>query len=196
MIALVHADEPSDDALLVAARAGDRGALEALARRYWDRVRRWALWEAGDPQLAEEAVQEAMIRLVRFVARCEPGQPFAPWLRTLVRHAAADARSRRRKDVDRHGVAADAGAPATADRDLDLHRTAQVVLGAFAALSPIQREVLHRVDGDGEAAADVARDLGVPAATVRSHLLRARAALRAALGDRIAELADLLPEDP
>ena len=46
--------DPPDDALLVAAHRGDRDALEALARRYWTPVRQWALWETGDPELAEE----------------------------------------------------------------------------------------------------------------------------------------------
>ena len=48
---------PTDPELVRAAQGGDQAALEALARRWWPVMRRWAKLELGAAELAEDAVQ-------------------------------------------------------------------------------------------------------------------------------------------
>ena len=78
--------------LLRRATQGDAGALEAVARAWYGRMRRWALLEVGDRALAEDAVQEALVRLIRHIHRYDPDRPFGPWLRTVVRNCCAHRR--------------------------------------------------------------------------------------------------------
>src|SRR6476661_2670333 len=76
------------DAGLRAADAEHRGRLIARARRV-----------LGDPALAEEAAQEALLRAWRSCATFDPaGAPVRAWLLTIVHHVAVDmARARARR---------------------------------------------------------------------------------------------------
>src|SRR3982751_3648869 len=73
---------------LRAADAANRRRLIARARRV-----------LGDPALAEEAAQEALVRAWRSCASFDPsGGPVRAWLLTIVHHVAVDmARSRARR---------------------------------------------------------------------------------------------------
>ena len=84
-----------EPALLAAARRGDRQALRTVAEQCWPLMRRWAYLELSHRQEAEDACQDALVRLMRFIGRYDPEQPFLPWLRTLVRNCCRDRRRQR-----------------------------------------------------------------------------------------------------
>ena len=95
-----HAVDAPPPEVLRSLVAGDRDALEHVAELYWPRIRRWAYLELGDASLAEDAAQEALIRLIRFAPRYDPARPFTPWLRSIVRNAARDQRPLVRRVLD------------------------------------------------------------------------------------------------
>lgn len=173
-----HLHEP--DPLLADAVAGDREALGRLAERYYPRLRRWALLETGRTDLAEDAVQEALVRLVRFIGTYRLDQPFEPWLRTLVRNAARDAR-KRRPLLDWLPFRR----PASAEHSLDLSRSARAALGFLERLTPRQRELVDLCDLQGNTAADAARQLDIDPATARVHLHEAHKRLRDWMGPEV-----------
>ena len=183
-------------ALAQRAQAGDREALEALARQCWPKVRTWALVELGDPVLAEDAAQEALISLVRFLQKYDPNRPFAPWLRTLVRNQCRTLGRKRRKLPDQDLDASRASVSADLDRLLDLDGAARDALGAFCLLKPRQRQVIELVDRQDFTPAEVAEALDIPQGTVRSLLHGARKALRVHLLKHLPELARLVKEAP
>ncbi len=126
---------------------------------------------SGRPGEAEEAVQDAFVRLLGQWDRVARYDDPEAWLRRV---ALGFAGNRRRKT--RNGLRAvlrlgrpDDVAPPSGDA-VDLRR-------ALAGLRHEQREVLvlqHYVGLEVEA---IARELGVPVGTVKSRLARARAAL-------------------
>lgn len=181
---------PLTTALLQRARGGDADALDQLARAVWPDLRRWALLELGDPASADDACQEALVRLLRHVARLDADRPLEGWLRTVVRSCCRDLRRRQRR----------AAAPPEAihpdrrvdlERRVDLNRTARAAVHAFEALTPRQRQALDLVDRQGLSSAEAARVLGVADATVRALLHQGRRALRSSLLDP-AEIRSLL----
>lgn len=186
-----------DDRLLARAVDGDRAALRRVVDAWIPRIRRWALVAAGDPVAAEDAVQEALVRLLRSIHTFDPGRPFGPWLKVVVFNAARTERARDGRATSRASRAAEAeidadAATATAPGDrLDLARASARVVAAFEALSPRQREILDRVDVQGETAAEVAEDLGLTAGAVRGQLFQARRAVRAQVTG--AERDEILP---
>src|SRR3954447_9170633 len=82
---------PDDDALVIAARAGDLDAFGILIERHRVRAVRVAYAIAGDD--AEDAVQEACVKAYGALGRFRDGAHFAPWLLAIV---ANEARNRRR----------------------------------------------------------------------------------------------------
>lgn len=124
----------------------------------------------GDRHEAEEAVQEAFIRLMNNWAKVSRYDDPEAWLRTV---ALRQVSNRRRNAINglraalRHGPPPDVPEPTATSVDAER---------ALAALPPHQRAVLvlHRLGLDADA---TARTLGIPVGTVKSRLARARAAL-------------------
>lgn len=147
-------------------------ALRELYAACYSRLVRVVGAVAGDRDEAEEAVQEAFIRLIgRWGSVSRYDDPEA-WLRKV---AFGFLSNRRRKigngarALIRHGGGADSAPPPSGDR-VDLER-------ALQALPIAQRQVLvlvHVVGLGVDAAAD---ELGIPVGTVKSRLARGRAVL-------------------
>lgn len=170
--------------LLRAAQSGDPDAAEALARLMWPRIRRQALVVTGDPVLAEDASQEALLKLLRVLPRFDNSRPLGPWLRTLVRNVCYDQSAARARHDSRQGTFVDPGTPSRIESRLDLSSAAREALDAFKKLSPRQREALELVDRQGHTPAEAAVLLDISPGTVRALLYQGRRALRAHLTHR------------
>lgn len=177
----VHADEegrPIEDRLVVAAKAGDAASFEALVRRHMDRMYGVARLMLRDPDLAEDAVQQAFVRAWRDIGSLREPSRFESWLHTLVVRACYDeARRNRRWQADVRVLAPVAELTghdqAPDDRD--------VIERGFRMLSPEHRMVLVLHFYLDLSAGEIGQRLGVPAGTARSRLHYALAALRAAI---------------
>ena len=161
------------------ATRGDRRALRQVVDAWIPQIRRWALIATGDPVLAEDGVQEAMVRLLRGIHRYDPRRPFAPWLKAVVFNACRNELARQGRHSGSHDPGAD---PASADpppgHQLDLKRATAKAIDAFALLSPRQRQIVDLVDLRGHTPTEVADLLGLTPGAVRGQLYAARRALR------------------
>ena len=90
----------SDTQLVAAYRAGDRGAFDAIHGRYSTRLERFArkILARSAPGVAEDVVQEAMLRASRALLRDEREIDLKPWLFRLTRNCALDELSRVKGD--------------------------------------------------------------------------------------------------
>ena len=85
-----------DDATLVkAAQAGDRAALDALLRRHHDRIYALCRRMTGNDADALDATQEALIAVVRGVARFDGRAAFSTWVYRVATNACLDELRRR-----------------------------------------------------------------------------------------------------
>jgi RNA polymerase sigma-70 factor (ECF subfamily) len=178
--------------LVERARGGDRDAFATLAADSIGRLFNIAQLMLHDRDLADDAVQEALVVAWRDLRGLRDLDGFDAWLhRVLVRSVYREAKRERRGSRVTGQVSAVGGHPDTAraveDRDT-LDR-------GFRRLRPEHRAVLvlHHYLGysDGEAA----DALAVPAGTIKSRLNRATSALRAAL-EADARSADRLAPEP
>lgn len=176
--------------LVERARAGDRDAFAQLAADDVDKLHAVATLVLRDPDLAHDAVQEALIRAWRQVPALRDVDRFDGWLYRILIHAATDEFRRRRRyeaavrEVRVVPTAAD-DVGRVDDRD-ELER-------GFRRLSIDHRAVivLHRYLG--LSMPEVANALGIPDGTAKSRYHHAMGALRAALE---AEGRRPLQEDP
>lgn len=168
----------SDQALVAAARTGDRGAFGALWERHADAGRRYAaaMTRAFD---ADDLVSEAYVKIYAAIqAGKGPSGPFRPYLLVTIRNIAIGWAKRRREgpldDADEipDPRATDAGVLASVDANL----TAR----AFRSLPDRWQEVLWFTEVQGLPTADVARRLGMTVSGVGMLALRAREGLRQA----------------
>ena len=85
-------DEPRHDSanerFLQYARTGNKAILQSLIREFADRAYNQARRITGRSDGAEDAVQEAYLRLVTTAKRYDGSVPFAAWLGRLVSAAA------------------------------------------------------------------------------------------------------------
>ena len=165
--------------LVEQATRGDREAFDALARLVGNRCMAIAYGILRDADLAEDAVQSALIKAWRELPTLRDQDRFEPWLhRILTNECYEQARSRRRYTayvralpVPRWGD--QQGFLNVDDRD-ELER-------GLRRLTLEQRAVLVFHHYLGLSVADIADELGIPVGTVKSRLHHATAALRASL---------------
>ena len=164
--------------LVEAARRGDHEAFEVLATAAGDRLYAVARLVLRDTSLAEDAVQEALVRAWQQLPSLRDPDRFDAWLYRLVVNACADqGRQLRRWSTQVRQLPLDASisddTAAVADRE-QLER-------GFSRLKPEQRAVVVLHYYSGFSAAEIARILGIPEGTARSRLHYATDAMRAAL---------------
>ena len=177
------------DELVERARGGDREAFAALVQLTGDRMYAIAARILRDADLAEDALQGALIAAWKHLPTLRDPARFEAWLRRLLVHACyAEARRRRSWTANIRVLPVDGpvgpdGLLSIVDRDA-LDR-------AFARLSIEQRAVFVLHHHLGLALTEIAETLGVPAGTARSRLHYATRVLRAAIE---ADLAPVAPE--
>ena len=137
----------------------------ALVSQNENRLYRAALSLLGDPQEAEDAVQDAFVRYLERAPE-ELENPGAWLMRVLVNNC----KSRLRLAWRRVGPLPDTlPAPAVEERE---------VLEELFALPPADRAVLHLYYYEGYTTDEIARITGQRPGTVRTRLSRAREKLR------------------
>jgi RNA polymerase sigma-70 factor (ECF subfamily) len=135
----------------------------------------------GDRQLAEDIVQETLLRAWKNADRV-PARSRRPWLFVTARHLVIDAYRARRSRPDE--VTSELVALTAGDDDLDASLDAIVVGDALRTLSPEHRTVLFDSYYRGQTANQIAEARGIPPGTVRSRTYYALRALRLALHER------------
>jgi RNA polymerase sigma-70 factor (ECF subfamily) len=169
-------------ALVVRAKQGDGEAFGVLARAVGDRCMAIAFRILRDADLADEAVQAALIVAWRELPSLRDPDRFEPWLhRILTNEGYAIARRQRRWSSDIRLVpAADAADPADPADILTVNDRDQLDR-AFRRLTVEQRTVLVFHHYVGLSLAEVAERVGIPIGTVKSRLHHALHAMRASV---------------
>ncbi|CAN5686581.1 sigma-70 family RNA polymerase sigma factor [soil metagenome] len=164
--------------LVEAASHGDHEAFEVLATSAGDRLYAVARLILRSTDLAEDAVQEALVRAWQQLPSLRDPDRFDAWLHRLVVNACAD-QGRQLRRWTQQVRSLPAGASISDDTKSVADRE-QLERG-FSRLKPEHRAVVVLHYYSGFSAAEIARILGVPEGTARSRLHYATAALRAAL---------------
>ncbi|HEX9694829.1 MAG TPA: RNA polymerase sigma factor [Actinomycetota bacterium] len=165
----------SPESLAAAARERRPGAFDALVRHLADRLTGYAIGIVRDRRLAEEAVQEAFIRMYRFLPAYEENNVVA-WSFTITHRACSNLLRRERRHARLRQVALPSAVPDPAhavDR--------RIALQAAMDQLPEHHRQAFLLHAQGLSYVEIAGVLGVPIGTVRSRLFRARDALRAHL---------------
>jgi RNA polymerase sigma factor (sigma-70 family) len=176
-------DRSSDAELVIAAREGDIDAFAVLVDRYRSPALRLAYGIAGDD--AEDAVQDAFVKMFRALAGFRADASFRPWLFTIV---ANEARNRRRSMSRRSKLELRVSAQPQldgvgADEVVAQRHERQRLLDAVAVLPDRYREVVALRFFAALSEIETAEVLSCPVGTAKSRLSRALDLLRLSLGE-------------
>jgi RNA polymerase sigma-70 factor (ECF subfamily) len=165
--------------LVVRAQDGDRDAFAALVDLTSDRLYALAARILRDHDLAEDALQGALINAWRQLPTLRDPDRFDAWVRKVLVHACyAEARRRRSWAANVRVLPVDG--PAGPDEILSVDDR-DALERAFRRLSVEHRAVFVLHHHQGLPLVEIADTLGIPAGTARSRLHHATRALRAAV---------------
>jgi RNA polymerase sigma-70 factor (ECF subfamily) len=189
----VNLEEQSEEQLIDRGLKGDARSLDALFARNTRALYQTAFRVLGNPEDAEEALQEGLMSAYRNLPRFERRSQFSTWLTRIVINAAL---MRRRSKRSRPAVSLDdvvtEGELPLADRFADDGpNPEQLYAGTelgdrmnkkLAEISPLLRTAFWLREIEGLTAEEAARVLGVSRNTLKARLWRARQELAARLG--------------
>ena len=160
----------------------DPAQFEQLVLPHLDAAYNLARWLTRDANDAQDVVQDACLRALRYVASLDGGSARA-WFLTIVRHAFYDwCRRNRPVEIERDDGTTVEGFPdpCAIDPAEAAVRAAQshALAGAIAGLPLAFREVLVLRELEDLSYKEIARVLGIPIGTVMSRLARARSLLQ------------------
>jgi RNA polymerase sigma-70 factor (ECF subfamily) len=172
--------------LIERAQRGDREAFGELAEGETGRLLAIARLMLRDAYLAEDAVQETLVRCWRQLPSLRDPVRFDAWLyRILVRAASDELRRRRRREAHVQAMPIE---PSVTDTTSAIAERDQLVRG-FSRLSMEHRAVVVLRHYAGLPMTEIASALGIPPGTAKSRYHYAMSALRAELeaADRLTD---------
>lgn len=156
--------------------------LRSLHEAHAPALTRFVIRLTGDRALAEDVVQETLLRAwqrPQVLQRPEPA--VRAWLFTVARNLVVDDRRSARA---RHEIGTDHMPETTSSDRTDEVLDSILIADALGGLSAEHRDVIVRAYYRGESTAQVARRLAIPEGTVKSRLHYALRAMRLALQER------------
>ena len=175
-------DEPSDHDLMARTARGDGRAFRMLAQRHAGCSLSLARRMLGNEALAEEIVQDALLRVWTNAPRWRPQAAFRTWLYRVVVNLCLNAR-RRAPDLPLDAVGDVADPAPDAETQLETRERDQALAAAIEALPPRQRAAVVLTYQEGLGNAEVAAVLDTSVSSVETLLVRAKRTLRIALAE-------------
>jgi RNA polymerase sigma-70 factor, ECF subfamily len=183
---------PTDGALVVAARAGEDWAREALFRRHAPMVAGIAFRLLGRDEDVDDLVQDSFVEALRSLDRLQAPQAFASWLASIVVRTSSKVIRRRRLltrlGLRRGDAAIDLDAVVSRTAPPDVATELRALYSRIEALPARERValVLRRVEGLG--IDEIAALIGASPATVKRRIAEAE--------QMLANFAGLTPDQP
>lgn len=174
----------SDEQLLQRTAAGDRSAFGPIVERHQAAVLRFARGWVDRPEDAEEVLQLTFLAALTAAPSFRGESTVRTWLLSIARHAALKLRRKSRRDrvvelpLDQLGVLAGWGSESP-ESGYQAADDLQRLRHALESLDPSERELITLRDLEQLSGSETARVVGLPLATMKTRLHRARLELAA-----------------
>ncbi len=171
-----------EEKLIVRASRGDRAAAEVLVRGHQASLYGYMLRMTGQPDLAEDVVQEAFVRALSNLDRFDPRFRFSTWVFTIAKRLWVNACQKQKPAYNSEMVGACGNAAAdsigAADEGDARGMVRDALQEALLGLPDEQREIVvlfHQLDWPIRV---IAQHMDMPEGTIKSHLHRGRLRMR------------------
>jgi len=182
-------ETPLSDAELVKLLiSGNLEALGVLYDRHYQQIYRTAIAIMGDPDAAEDILQDCFLRVHQYAHKIDTSRPLPPWLyRVTVNLCYTWMRKHRRSKFPLEDFIERLVTPPTQAPDMYAERAELLdkIRAAIDALPVNQRVVVSLYYVNNQNLQEIAEILDCPVGTVKSRLFHAREKLRAQLGPAV-----------
>ena len=183
-------DRAEEHALVRRAKEGDEQAIADLIRAHQDGLYCFILRMSGRHEVAEDIVQEALVRVLKNLRRFDSRFRFSTWLFTIAKRLYMNANQKLSPTFDTDAVSVRAAAepgPGQESAHRETIANARELLDeVMATLPQQQREIMNLFHQLNWPIADIAEHLDMPQGTVKSHLHRGRARMKRSItADRV-----------
>jgi len=166
----------SDDRLTKRAIGGDERAFAGIFRRYHQSLYRFCLAIVGNPEDAQDALQNTMAKVLRALPGEERRIELKPWLYRIAHNESIDLLRRRRETRE---LDAELAAPGIGlAEDVATRERLRQLIADMGELPERQREVLVMRELAGLGFEEIGSALGTSGAVARQALYEARQSLR------------------
>jgi RNA polymerase sigma-70 factor (ECF subfamily) len=179
-------DDASDQVLVALTRQGENDAFGELVRRYQSSVFGVCYRLMGERQEAEDMAQEAFLRAYQRLHRYDVNRPFGPWMRRVAANVCLNRLQQHQplrvtleEETDTPILAAEGG-PESQREDRE---QSERLWEAIGLLSARQRAVIELRHFHAMSYEEIAGELRISLAEVKTHLFRARRALARRIGN-------------
>lgn len=160
-------------------QSGDISGLETLVKLYQTQGVKTAALITGDPELAEDIVQSAFIRIAEKIHQFDSLRPFGPWFYRIVANDAVKAAKRRERYLSPNGNSAIEydlfiDPLPLPEEQVESDQTRQAVWRALESLPPEQRAAIVLRYYLGMSEREIAEELDSPVGTIKWRLFTAR----------------------
>jgi RNA polymerase sigma-70 factor (ECF subfamily) len=180
------ADAPAEqrdrDIVVLIASGNINEAFERIMQRYKAKVFRLCVAYMRDPAQAEDAAQESLLRLWRALSRYDGRAALSTWIYAITRNGCLTCLRKRRDPVslDEAAIQAEVDSIAVPASHEGLDQ-GQAIRELVAELPEVTRRIVTLYYFEEQSVAAVAKRVGLPEGTIKTHLFRARTRLRTRL---------------
>jgi len=160
----------NDAELIQASKRGDLSAFEEIHAVHAGRMKSIALHMLGDRSDAEDAVQEAFLKIYRGVGAIQSDSTLAPWIYRILLNCCHDLGRKRRRQAE-CAIETEPAIPANVPLQVALRR-------ALDRIPPQHRMVFWLFEVEGLRHSEVAAVLEIPEGTSKKWLFEAKRELK------------------
>lgn len=185
-------DLSDEELILHFQKEGTMEAFELLVGRYKNPLFNFVFRFLNDPDLAEDVVQETMIKVYKNSNSYKTIAKFSTWIYTIAGNLAKTElqKRKRRKIFSIHAFGEDNGETydipdesSSPERETDSGIKDTIIQNALAQISESYREVVILRDVEGLSYEEISEITGITVGTVKSRINRGRAQLQELLKD-------------
>jgi RNA polymerase sigma-70 factor (ECF subfamily) len=157
--------------------------VEALVVEHVDSIYRLALSLVRDPALAEDVVQEALIKAWRALPSFRGDSSLRRWILTITHNTAVSLLRTAREEAHDPGKLPDSPMPSSLEKSVQDKLAVDQVWKALGELDESSRALIVLRDVEGLSYEEICGVMGLPLSTIRTRLFRVRRTLAGALED-------------
>ena len=171
--------------LIRRAKRGDATAIADLIRHHQASLYAFMLRMTGRPEVAEDVVQEAFVRVLKNLDRFDPRFRFSTWVFTIAKRLYMNQVQKHAPAFESEVVDAWQGngdAPERSLMETEIRTNARDAIDqAMLTLNEQQREIVILFHNQNWPISSIAEHLDMPEGTIKSHLHRARKRMKQAM---------------
>lgn len=168
-----------EDELLKRIEQGDRSATDELIQMFYPDILRYCLWHAPNRSLAEDAVQETFLKVIRYFDRYTHKGKFKPFLYRIAANTCIDMqRKNRQPELSLEEAKID---PPYSEPAFETIRSDMMLRQLVSRLPRHQQEIVLLRFGQDLTLREIAETVNLPLRTVQTRLRAALKRLRTEL---------------